>query len=793
MNKLLLTATFLAASAAMDAQNYYSTDFSSEEEFGKWTVVDANADGATWKYDGDGSQSKVYYPYSATNQADDWLISPEITVPESGKVMVSYITYGTSYGESMEVYTGSGNTVGDMTERQASYDNIKGEATPGYFFLEVEKGKPFRVGFRATSAADHWKFYMCSFNVKRVEKVIDLKVSEILSPVSGKNLKDETVTVKIKNDGLETASGFDVAYETGGSEAVREHVDASLEAGKEMEYTFNAKVDLSIPHHNYILKAYTIDAYDIVPENDTLSVKVRHSAPVDAPYTMGFEPTEDTADFKFYNLNEDEGDWSVYSASSFFNMARTGYSCLAYNYDKTHNANDWAILDGINVEAGDYVLRYWYSGSDGHTEKLRVCYGNGDTPDDMTHVIDEQPAIQQGQYQESFKVVHFDAPQTIYLGFYAYSDKDENWLTIDDVQFYKASSDAVDLVVSEISAPFDYVRVPNDKDVSFVLKSVGIKDTKGTVHVYVDGVEKASSEMDIKAQQILSLTSPNVIKDLAAGKHTVKVSVVCADDNDDTNNAVEKDFTVLGTPAKLYDFEDAKVPEDLSFYVWDSGSVNPDAGEEFNEYGWGIIPLGSTHSMYGNSVFAGTSWIDNVSSADRWVILPQFKVNSENTYLVWDASSGNQNHLESYKVKVSDGSGNPADYWYSTETEIKNESVYPKTRGISLGKYAGKDIYVAFNLTTAIGDFLVLDNIGIYGDVTSGVRSVESVAGRPVVVSDNSISSEGAVSILVVDLGGRTVASADSDRIDIASLKAGVYVAKVNYSAGSQTLRFVKK
>ena len=45
-----------------------------------------------------------------------------------------------------------------------------------------------------------------------------------------------------------------------------------------------------------------------------------------------------------------------------------------------------------------------------------------------------------------------------YLGFYAFSDKDENWLTIDDVQFYKASSDASDLGISSISKPFDYAQ-----------------------------------------------------------------------------------------------------------------------------------------------------------------------------------------------------------------------------------------------------------------------------------------------------------------------------------------------
>ena len=64
---------------------------------------------------------------------------------------------------------------------------------------------------------------------------------------------------------------------------------------------------------------------------------------------------------------------------------------------------------------------------------------------------------------------------------------------------------------------------------------------------------------------------------------------------------------------------------------------------------------------------------------------------------------------------------------------------------------------------------------------------------KPIVVTDDAISSNGATYIHVVDLSGRTVASAQSNRLDIASLKGGVYVVKVNFSVGSQTLRFVRK
>ena len=175
----------------------------------------------------------------------------------------------------------------------------------------------------------------------------------------------------------------------------------------------------------------------------------------------------------------------------------------------------------------------------------------------------------------------------------------------------------------------------------------------------------------MKAQKITSFTAEDVIAGLPQGKHKLKIEIQSADDSSTDNNVSEKEFVSLGTPAILYDFEDAKIPEDFSFYVGDKGTVNPNAGEEFNEQGWGIFNLGN-HEMLGEHLLAGTSWIDG-ATPDGWIILPQVKVTDENTYFAWDANSFNAyGNLASYNVKVSDGSTNPADYWYTSEAKISN-------------------------------------------------------------------------------------------------------------------------
>lgn len=610
--------------------------------------------------------------------------------------MVQYTTYGTSYGEKLAVYTGNAPTVEAMTKLQAQNDKVLGVRTTEYFFYDATAGVPFHVGFHTTSPADQWRFYMCEFSVKQVDKVVDLQVDNVLSPVSGDNLSNaETVKVHVVNNGLDASDKFEVAYQLDGGAVVKDKVDRSLAPGEAMEYTFSQKADLSTPRHKYALKAYTIEPNDINTDNDTTAVVVRHGGAVTPPYSWGFEPGDDTADFKFYNLNGDDGEWKVYQAT-YMNMARTGYGCLAYNYNKENDADDWAMLDPIKVEAGNYVLRYWYSGSDGHTEKLGVYWGTGNTPDDMDVCIDEQ-IIKQGKYQEAFKVIKFDKPQTIYLGFYSHSDKDENWLTI---------------------------------------------------------------ESD--------------------------------DDNMPDNNVMSKEVNVLGAPVVYYDFEDGKISSDLSFYVGDSGTVNANAGDEFNKEGWGIFNI-EKHAMLGEHVLAGTSWIDG-ATPDRWLILPKVHVNSENACFVWDAMSFNQLLLETYRVKVSDGSGNPADYWYTTDLEVKGETITPKTRGISLSKYNGKDVYIAFNLVTPKGEVLCLDNIGVYGDVVNGITDVNGEAAGMFIVDDNSFGAVGAKSVAVVDLSGRTVLRAESSSTSVAGLQPGVYVGVAKFADGNtKSLKFVKK
>ncbi len=89
----------------------YSNDFS---DFSLMTVIDANNDGSTWSLNSGGYAE---YHYNSSNAANDWLITPGITL-EAGKTYqfdIDAWARSTTYPEQLEVKMGTDNTAAGMT------------------------------------------------------------------------------------------------------------------------------------------------------------------------------------------------------------------------------------------------------------------------------------------------------------------------------------------------------------------------------------------------------------------------------------------------------------------------------------------------------------------------------------------------------------------------------------------------------------------------------------------------------------------------------------------------------
>ena len=780
MKKFFTTFLFLCLCvASASAQSLFTTDFASEEDFQAWTVVDANEDGSTWKFDSWGEPSKVFYTYNGANAANDWLISPAITPEADGMVAVSFGVKGSSYVEKLQLMCGNAPTVEAMTTTVSDVLTLIDNVTNHVYLVDVKAGEPLYLGFKACSDADKWRLYLCNVSVQFTENPVDITVTEIVSPESDFALSQETVTVKVKNVGGVDVESFDIAFSIDGETVATETVAHALAKGAEMEYTFTAKADLSQPRKQFTVTAWTIHADDINAANDACSKDVLHKAPATVPYYMGFEANEYTDGITLIDLNEDDGNWNIYT-DPWWSLAHTGDYCLAYNYDKYNNGDDWAILEPIKIEeAGYYALKFWYSGDDTHPEKLGVYYGNDASPNAMTNKIVEYAPFARSAYGESVNIIYLEPQDNFYIGFHAFSDKDENWLCVDDISFVKVDAENVDLAVSNLKNPAAFVHTGSLKNIKFDVCSYAVTDAVATVRVSIDENVIAEQNVTITMLSEKTFELEDALASLAAGEHTVAVEVINADDSNADNNKISHTFRVMDTAVARWDFEDGKLPTDFVFRAQDEGTVNPSAGEEFNAEGWGIFDI-QAHELYGSHVMAGTSWLDGTDKADRWCVLPPFAP-TEDSYLVWDVASYNPHFLETYSIMISENGDD--DWYYWTKEEYYNESSDFKTRGISLKDYAGKEeIYIAFRLRSKNCEHLILDNIELYGGtiLETGINGVcEGVVN--VSVSDNTIQvgGEGIVSIKVYAANGSLVAKNTGNSLIASGVASGVYVVNV--------------
>lgn len=156
---LLIGAIGVMLPASAQTQ-IYSNEFASQSDFSAMTVINANNDGSTWSY-GSGT---AQYNYSSSNAANDWLITPGITL-EAGKTYkfdIDARARSTYYTEKLEVKMGTAPTAAGMaTDVIASTDITWTSAqTLSNNSVTVTTTGVYYFGIHAISAANMWTLYV---------------------------------------------------------------------------------------------------------------------------------------------------------------------------------------------------------------------------------------------------------------------------------------------------------------------------------------------------------------------------------------------------------------------------------------------------------------------------------------------------------------------------------------------------------------------------------------------------------------------------------------------------------
>lgn len=150
-----------ASHRASTEEIIYMQDFNDQLlGLGDMTVIDANADEATWDWYG----NRARCSYHRTHTADDWLISPAIQL-EAGRqysFAIKAQSYSDRYGERFEVKLGNAATAEAMTAPLIEPTEIKSETKREFTNLHVsvpESGL-YYIGVHGISDADCMYLYV---------------------------------------------------------------------------------------------------------------------------------------------------------------------------------------------------------------------------------------------------------------------------------------------------------------------------------------------------------------------------------------------------------------------------------------------------------------------------------------------------------------------------------------------------------------------------------------------------------------------------------------------------------
>lgn len=132
------------------------------------------------------------------------------------------------------------------------------------------------------------------------------------------------------------------------------------------------------------------------------------------------------------------------------------------------------------------------------------------------------------------------------------------------------------------------------------------------------------------------------------------------------------------------------------------------------EKGWQrIIDFKDADSL--NHAMASPSWYENTDGgSDDYLITRQIQNLPENVCLSWYAYSQDKFFPESYEIRVSTTTADPAAFLLNEPAAVIGEEGDEFTfRTADLSAYAGQDIYIAFRHTSLDKFILVLDDIRV--------------------------------------------------------------------------------
>lgn len=228
--------------------------FATDGIFGQHIVVDDNNDGRTWAL----ASGAARYTYSATYDADDWLISPAFNL-EAGKAYefsAEVGAQGTSYPEQIEIMLSNTPEAAEMSTEVVAKTTIAGsEHQEINGLLKVDATGRYYLGFHAVSPADMYYLYVYGY---KIGAAIDAA-----APAAVTDLK----VAPDAHGALKAAISFKAPATTVGGDALTGDVKVQILRNGELIKELSAAAGASMSVEDAAVAEEGTYTYTVVPSN----------------------------------------------------------------------------------------------------------------------------------------------------------------------------------------------------------------------------------------------------------------------------------------------------------------------------------------------------------------------------------------------------------------------------------------------------------------------------------------------------------------------------------------------
>ena len=399
--------------SGMQCWSMVSMDAANDAEFGIYADENAYA----------GSNDFRFSSYDRGTDYNQYLISPEITLPATGNYMLKFMYKGHRTTDAFRVLSST------TTKDVAAFTNVLGDyPTVATEWTEVAFELPAGTKFVAINYYGDYQYYLY---------VDDIMLTTVTAP---------TVTV---TGPASTTTGSEVTFTATSSlaDSYAWSVDgtAQNETGNTLTYTFTTGGE-----HTVSVVATNAQGSS-QPATHTINV-IACDVISTLPWVADFEDTNATYDcWKFYDADQDGIGWFT-SYGQFQNQETYGHESYGAMFSFSYYSNgqtgraltpdDWAFTPAIAVPAeGNYSLSWYARGIDPNYagEYYSVYVTTTAAPDESLEAVYSDSTT--ATWEQQIVNLADYAGQTVYIAFRHHNCTDKYALAVDKIRVGVAGSE----------------------------------------------------------------------------------------------------------------------------------------------------------------------------------------------------------------------------------------------------------------------------------------------------------------------------------------------------------------